>query len=322
MNIVTEAIQQQLTIPDKYAGKRLDQVLAELLPAYSRSQIKIWIDSGELIVNKVQQKPRYKISGGEEIELNATVQLIESWAAQDLPLNIIYEDQDLLVINKPVGLVVHPGAGTPDNTLANALLFHYPELKALPRAGLVHRLDRDTSGLMVVAKTEPARLGLIEQLQTRTMSRIYQTITVGVLISGCTIETDIGRHPKQRIKMAVLPEGAGKPAITHVRVTERFKANTLVQVQLETGRTHQIRVHLAHKHYPVLGDQVYGQRLKLPANASDELITALREFQHQALHAAELSLVHPVSGKTMTWQSEPPEDMLKLIELLRDNASC
>lgn len=318
---MTQRIQHQLSIPETFAGQRLDQAVAKLLPDYSRSQLKTWIEAGVLTVNGQQQKPRYKVAGGEAVHLDTTIAATENWQAQAIPLDIVYEDDDLLVINKPAGLVVHPGAGNPDNTLVNALLNHIPELADLPRAGVVHRLDKDTTGLLVVAKNLAARKSLIAQLQDRSMSREYDAVVDGNLTAGFTIKTSIGRHPKQRTKMAVLPEGAGKEAITHVRVVEKFRQYTLIRAKLETGRTHQIRVHLAHRRHALVGDPVYGSRLKLPPQASDELIHCLRNFKRQALHARKLSLVHPTTGKIMSWEVKRPADMEQLIRLLRENAT-
>lgn len=317
---MSQKIQHQLIIPTECAGQRLDQALTVLLSDYSRSQIKGWLESGELLVEGKSQKPKYKVSGGEQIDLCAQIEASEHWGAQDVPLDIVYEDDDILVLNKPVGLVVHPGAGTPDGTLLNGLLHHDLALATLPRAGVVHRLDKDTSGLMVVAKTLSARKSLVEQLQAHTVSREYVAVVEGCLTIGFTVNKPIGRHPKQRTKMAVAPQGMGKPAITHVRVVERFRSHTLVQVRLETGRTHQIRVHMADRRHPLVGDPTYGCRLKLPKQASEELINCLRSFTRQALHARRLSLTHPTTGKIMSWQVDIPEDMEHLIHLLRENA--
>ena len=234
--------------------------------------------------------------------------------AQDIPLAIVYEDPDILVIDKPPGLVVHPGAGNPNGTLLNALLNHVPGLAELPRAGIVHRLDKDTSGLMVVAKKETVRQKLIKQLQERSVERVYLAIVNGVMISGGTINAPIGRHRTQRVRMAV--SSRGKPAVSHYRVLKKYRAHTLVQVKLESGRTHQIRVHMAHLHYPVVGDPVYGGRLKIPAGASGALKDALHRFRRQALHALKLSLIHPETGKRTQWVTSVPRDMGELMEML------
>lgn len=309
-------IQKQFIIPEDCQSQRLDQAIASLLGDYSRSQIKTWIESGELLLDEVVQKPKYKIHGGENVVLNAKLEMTENWGAQDLPIDVQYQDESIIVINKPVGLTVHPGAGTPDQTLANALLYHFPDLALLPRAGIVHRLDRDTSGLMVVAKTPKARQSLINQLQTRSMSRMYWAIIEGVPVSGFTVDAPIDRHPKQRTKMAIAPQDMGRPAVTHFKVLEKFQAHSLLEAKLETGRTHQIRVHLASKGYPIVGDQVYGRGLRLPKGASDELIAALRGFKHQALHAWQLALIHPETDALMQWQADPPQDFLILLDLL------
>lgn len=321
--IMSQLIQQQLTITDNFVGQRLDKALAKLLPEYSRTQIQGWLVSGELTVNGHGQQhldKNYQVKGGEQVVLKCETQAIETWAAQPIPLDIVYEDDSVLLINKPAGLTVHPGAGTPDGTLANALLHYDSRLAELPRAGVVHRLDKDTTGLLVVAKTLTARTALITQLQDHSMSREYDAVIVGRLTAGFSVELPIGRHPKQRIKMAVLPAGAGKAALTHVRVVERFYQHTWVRVKLETGRTHQIRVHLAHRRHPLVGDQTYGQRLKLPPAASVELIDYLRHFSRQALHASALACVHPASSQNMDWQVDMPDDMKKLISLLREHA--
>jgi 23S rRNA pseudouridine1911/1915/1917 synthase len=234
--------------------------------------------------------------------------------AQDIPLAIVYEDPDILVIDKPPGLVVHPGAGNPNGTLLNALLNHVPGLGELPRAGIVHRLDKDTSGLMVVAKKETVRQKLIKQLLERSIERVYLAIVNGVMVSGGTIDAPIGRHRTQRVRMVV--SSRGKPAVSHYRVLKKYRAHTLVQVRLESGRTHQIRVHMAHLHYPVVGDPVYGGRLQIPAGASDTLRDALHRCKRQALHALKLSLIHPGTGKRVQWVTSVPQDMSELMEIL------
>lgn len=255
------------------------------------------------------------VIGGETITIDAAIKAQPSWEAQNIALNIVHEDEALLVINKPAGMVVHPAAGNPNSTLLNALLHHCPELHKLPRAGILHRLDKETSGLLVIAKTQPALNRLSAQLKARTISRIYQALVSGILISGGTVDEPIARHPVQRKRMAVIE--TGKTAITHYRIVEHYRDHTRLKVQLETGRTHQIRVHMAYIKHPLLGDPVYAGRLQLPKGATPELVTALRGFKRQALHASELSLVHPLTNKTITWQAPLPDDMKELIDILK-----
>lgn len=297
---------------------RLDQLLAQLFPDFSRSQLQRWIKSGQVKVDGKKLRPRDQMSGGEAIQIEVPETVQPEWEAQPMPLDLVFEDDEILVLNKPAGLVVHPGAGNPDSTLLNALLSHAPQLRSLPRAGIVHRLDKDTSGLMVVAKTERARLNLIEQLSSRELHREYTTVVMGVMISGGTVDEPIGRHRQDRKRMAITEHG--KPAISHYRVAARYRAHTLVNVKLATGRTHQIRVHMAYIHFPVVGDPVYGGRLKLPKNCSEALKLALRGFRRQALHAARLGLKHPVTGEELSWQCELPSDMSSLIEALEQDA--
>ena len=308
---------QLLRIPEEYTGQRLDQALASLLPDYSRSQIQKWIRDGLVRMDALPVRARDKVQGGAEIALTIPVVPQAEWQAEAIPLALIYEDETLLVINKPAGLVVHPGAGNPEGTLLNALIHYAPELKSLARAGIVHRRDKETSGLLVVARTDRARLSLIDQLQERTVEREYLAVVCGVLVSGGTVDAPIGRHATQRTRMAVTHQG--RPAVSHYRVVQRYRAHTLTRVKLESGRTHQIRVHMAHLRYPVLGDPVYCGRLKLPAGSSDELTRTLREFQRQALHATRLGLIHPISGKVLEWTCPVPSDMQNLMdELQRD----
>ena len=302
-------------VPAALAGKRLDQALVQLFPDYSRVRLQEWIRQQLILVDGHSRRPRDRLAGGETITLQATLTPQENWQAQAIPLTIIHEDDALLVVNKPVGLVVHPAAGNPDNTLVNALLNHAPALAQLPRAGIVHRLDKDTSGLLVVAKTLSAHTQLIKQLQARTVKREYQAIVTGHLIAGGTVDAPIGRHPLQRQKMAVLD--FGKPAVTHYRVVERFAAHTRLKVQLETGRTHQIRVHMAHIRHPLVGDTTYGGRFQLPKHAGDALRQALRTFNHQALHAQRLGLMHPLTHEYQEWQTPLPPDLQQLLEALR-----
>lgn len=314
---MTEKIHFTLSIPDELGGTRLDQALAKLLPDYSRTQIQEWIKNSNITVNHKPCKARDTVIGGEEIIINALQKVQPAWQAQPIELNIVYEDDALLVINKPIGMVVHPAAGNSENTLLNALLHHAPLLKNLPRAGIIHRLDKNTSGLLVIAKTQQALAHLTAQLKARTISRIYQAVVNGLLTSGGMIDEPIGRHPIQRKKMAVIE--TGKPSITHFRIIERYRNHTRVRVQLETGRTHQIRVHMAHIRYPILGDPVYGGRLQLPRGASPALVEKLRSFKHQALHAHELGLIHPITQKPMSWQAPLPEDFQDLIRVLKDD---
>jgi 23S rRNA pseudouridine1911/1915/1917 synthase len=314
---MSEKIQHQITLPDELVGLRLDQALSKLLPTHSRTQIQEWIKNGEILLDG--QSPRTKdiVIGGETISINASLKVQPTYEAQSIALNIVYEDDALLVINKPTGMVVHPGAGNSRSTLLNALLHHNPDLQKLPRAGILHRLDKNTSGLLVIAKTAEALQNLSAQLKARTITRIYQTIVAGILTSGGTVNLPIGRHPIQRKRMAV--QDNGKPAVTHFRVMERYRAHTRIKVQLETGRTHQIRVHMAHTQRAILGDPIYGGRLQLPRGATPELIAELRGFKHQALHAYELGLVHPVSQQSMTWRAALPADMQHLIDVLRND---
>lgn len=315
---MTETISLQATVPDDLAGKRLDHIAAQLFSDFSRSRIQTWIKDGQLTVNGAQRKPKEKLSGGENLVIEAELVEEESWEPAPIELDIVYEDDSLLVVNKPNGLVVHPAAGHRDNTMLNALLHHCPSMAALPRAGIVHRIDKETTGLLVVAKTLQAHASLADQFQEKSAFREYEAIACGVMTGGGMVDEPIGRHPTQRTKQAV--HHAGKDAVTHYRVIERFRAHTHVRVQLETGRTHQIRVHLAHINYPLLGDPVYGGRLRLPKGATPELIDALRGFKRQALHAKVLGVEHPVTGEFMEWTSDLPDDMAQMLEVLRADA--
>lgn len=315
MSGLTEHIKLSAAISPELAGKRLDQALALLFPEHSRSRLKEWIDNEEITVNGVFKRPRTRVVEGDQIIVDATIAVLSDWVGEPIALDIVYEDEDLLVINKPANLVVHPAVGNWVGTLVNALLHHCSALNQVPRAGVVHRLDKDTTGLMVVAKTLAAQTSLVNQLQARTVKRIYEAVVYGLILSGNTIKAPIGRHPHDRLRMAVLE--SGKTAITHYRVIEKFKAHTHLRVQLETGRTHQIRVHLAHVQHPIIGDKVYGGRLRLPPQASVELQTCLREFPRQALHARSLSLIHPVTSREMQWEVPLPEDMQHLLSVLR-----
>lgn len=314
-----EKIQHQEVVPETCLGKRLDQTIAELFPEYSRSRLKDWILAGFVQVNSVVvTKAREKVLGGELIEINAEVVAEERYAAEAIDLNIVYEDDDILVINKPAGLVVHPGAGNPDGTVLNALLHHCPKLDLVPRAGIVHRLDKDTTGLMVVAKTIAAQTQLVESLQAREITREYEAVANGVMTAGGLVDEPIGRHATKRTHMAVTH--SGKPAVTHYRVVEKYRLHSRIRLRLESGRTHQIRVHMSHIGYPLVGDPVYGGRPRPPKNSTPELLDFLRNFRRQALHAAMLSLYHPINGELMTWTAPIPDDFIALVKLLQQDS--
>ncbi len=312
-----EEIQFKMRVPMEYAGDRFDHAAAQMFPEFSRSRLQSWIKSGELTLDGNPGKPKSKLFGGELLEINAQLEENQAWQAQDIPLDIVHEDASILVLNKPAGLVVHPAAGHADGTLLNALLHHVPGMAALPRAGIVHRLDKDTTGLMVVAKTLQAHAHLVEQLQTRTMGREYEAVVMGTVTAGATVDEPIGRHPMQRKKMAVIT--SGKPAVTHFKIVQRFRAHTHLRVKLETGRTHQIRVHLSHIRYPIVGDPVYAGRARLPKGCSPELIACLQGFDRQALHAQLLRLTHPDSGEEMQWSVPLPDDMENLLGRLQED---
>lgn len=313
---MSQSIELKGTVEPHQTGKRLDAVLAELFTDYSRTRLKDWVLEGHVLLDgKVCQLPKEKVMEGQLVEITTEVAEDTRWQAQDIPLNIVYEDEHLLVIDKPAGLVVHPGAGTPDGTVLNALLHRYPEIAEVPRAGIVHRLDKETTGLMVVAKTIPAQIRLVYALQKRRITREYEAIVVGHMTAGGSVNEPISRHSTQRTMMAVNP--MGKPAMTHYRVAERFRAHTRLRLRLETGRTHQIRVHMSHINHALVGDPVYGGRLRPVRNASKELSDFLRTFRRQALHATMLRLIHPITGEEMEWHSPIPADMVELIDVLR-----
>jgi len=307
--------QRELRLPLLAAGRRLDQALADALPEYSRTRIKRWIDAGQLRIDGRVPRPRDIVAGGERIALDAPDEDAVAPVAQDIALTIAWEDADVIVVNKPAGLVVHPGAGNPDQTLQNALLAHDPKLSKLPRAGIVHRLDKDTTGVMIVAKTEAARLVLAEALAARDIHREYQAVCVGVMTSGGKVDAPIDRHPVDRLRMTV--RVTGREAITHYRVIDRFRRHTWVRVTLETGRTHQIRLHLSHAGYPLVGDPVYGRRLAIPRGATPALAEALRGFRRQALHAAKLKFPHPRDGRSIEVEAKLPADFLALVAALK-----
>ncbi|MBG6940575.1 23S rRNA pseudouridine(1911/1915/1917) synthase RluD [Pseudomonas aeruginosa] len=314
---MSDMIQRAAEVPFELGGQRLDQIAAQLFPEHSRSRLAGWIKDGRLTVDGAVLRPRDIVHSGAQLVLEAEQEAQGEWLAQDIELEIVYEDEHILVIDKPAGLVVHPAAGHQDGTLLNALLYHVPDIANVPRAGIVHRLDKDTTGLMVVAKTLEAHTKLVAQLQARSVSRIYEAIVIGVITSGGTIDAPIGRHGVQRQKMAVVD--AGKVAVSHYRVLERFRAHTHTRVKLETGRTHQIRVHMSHIGYPLVGDPVYGGRFRIPPVASQTLVQTLREFPRQALHARFLELDHPATGGRMKWEAPLPEDFLWLLSLLRQD---
>ncbi|KGM54620.1 ribosomal large subunit pseudouridine synthase D [Lysobacter daejeonensis GH1-9] len=318
---MTEAPQTLTAIvPDEAAGRRFDAVLAELFPDYSRSRLSAWIKSGDARLDGETARPRDPVRGGETVTVTAVLEVQTHSEPEDIALDVLYEDEHVIVINKPAGLVVHPGAGNPAGTLVNALLHRDPALANLPRAGIVHRLDKDTSGVMVVARTLPAHTALIEQLSGRQVHRQYLAVVVGALVSGGTANAPIDRHPRDRIRMAVREDG--KDAVTHFRLRERFRAHTLLECRLETGRTHQIRVHMAHLKHPIVGDPLYGGPLKLPKGATPELVEALRGFRRQALHAETLEFAHPATGEPIRCSAPMPADMQALVKVLHDDSKA
>lgn len=312
-----------LTVADAYHGSRLDAALGGLVDTHSRSVLKTFIDEGKVSVDgTVVTRPSFKVSSGQTL----TVELPEPESLeaqpQDLPLDIVYADDDVVVINKPIGFVVHPGAGIKDGTVMNAMLFHFPKTASLARAGIVHRLDKDTSGLMVVALSERAQKKLIQEISKHAVIREYEAIAEGEITAGGTVDAPIGRDPHNRTHMAVMPEGLGREAITHYRVMERFRAHTRLKLRLETGRTHQIRVHMAYLHHPLLGDPQYGgRRLKMLQGASSELSLALRNYRHQALHASHIEFTHPVTGEPLAFDAPLPAEMEELLRLLREDTA-
>ena len=309
----------ELELPAEVAGLRFDQALARALPQYSRAQLQAWIESGAARAEGRSLRGKDRVLGGERVRIDARLEGSIEVAAEKLPLTVVFRDRALLVIDKPAGMVVHPGAGNPRHTLQNALLGLDPKLALVPRAGLVHRLDKDTSGLLVVARTPEAHTALVAALAAREIGRQYLAVCTGVMTGGGTIDLPVGRHRTQRVRMAVRRDG--RPAVTHYRVLKRFRAHTLVRAELESGRTHQIRVHLAHIGFPVVGDPLYGGRRRIPAGSTPALAQALGAFRRQALHAERLALTHPVTGRRMEWQAPLPADMQSLLAALEQDAA-
>jgi len=307
-------------VPAHAAGRRFDAVLAELFPEFSRSRLAEWIKSGDALLDGQVARTRDPVAPGQVASLQVVLDTQTHAQPEDIALEVLYEDSEVIVVNKPAGLVVHPGAGNPSGTLVNALLFHDPSLSALPRAGIVHRLDKDTSGVMVVAKTLPAHAALVAQLSARQVHRQYLAVVVGAMVSGATVDAPIDRHRRDRLKMAVREDG--REALTHVRLHERFRGHTAVQCRLETGRTHQIRVHMAHLGFPIVGDPLYGGPLRLPRGAGEELTAQLRGFRRQALHAQTLEFTHPTTGEPVRTSAPVPADMLALMAALRADAAA
>ncbi len=305
-------------VTEQFAGQRLDAALASMFPDYSRSRLQQWIRDGQVLLDGEVVKPRTRLAGDETLQLTVHQEpQMDDYTPQDIPLDIVHEDADIIVVNKPAKLVVHPAAGHANGTLVNALLFHDAELGNVPRAGIVHRLDKDTTGLMVIARNLKAHKHLVEELQQRTVKREYQALVQGVITAGGTVEAPIGRHTRDRVRMCVREDG--KPASTHYRVLKRFREHSHIQLELESGRTHQIRVHMQYIRHPIIGDPVYGGRHKIPAQADEAFIEVLRSFNRQALHAFRLSLLHPVSGEPLTWQIPLPDDMVQLLEAMQQD---
>ena len=318
---MSQQLELRAIVDEELAGARLDQALAALFPDYSRSRIKEWI-LGECVRldGELKVKPREKVIGGEEIVLNTVLEDVVEAQAENIDLDIVYEDDDILVINKPINMVVHPGAGNPSGTVLNALLYRYPSISEVPRAGIVHRLDKDTSGLMVVAKTLPAQTHLVEALQKREITREYEAIVTGTMTAGGLVDEPIGRHPTKRTHMAVVANG--KPAVTHYRVAEKFRQHTRIRLRLETGRTHQIRVHMAHIGHPLIGDNVYGAGFRTKARTLPEPAqTAANRFHRQALHARLLAFKHPKTGEIIELEADPPKDMASVLQAFSDSWS-
>ena len=307
-------------VPDADAGRRFDQSLVGMFPEHSRSRLAAWIRSGAALLDGEVVSPRRLVRGGEQVELRVAAEPAVAAAPEPIALDVVHEDADLLVVDKPAGLVVHPGAGNPSGTMQNALLHLDPRLANIPRAGIVHRLDKDTSGLLVVARSLRAHTALVAMLAARDIHRRYAAIVKGVPVAGGSVDAPLDRDPSDRLRRAVRERG--RPALTHYRVRERFRAHSLLQCELESGRTHQIRVHMAHAGFPLVGDSLYGGGLKLPRGASPELAGALRGFRRQALHAERLAFAHPVTGEALSFDAQPPRDFLGLLAALRADAAA
>jgi len=309
-------LQFQMIIPEDLSGRRLDQALSQLVPEHSRSRIQSWIRDGDVTVNKSTYKQRSEVRTGDVIEIDTDINSIDKHQAEAISLKILHEDESLIIINKPAGLIVHPGAGNPNHTLVNALLNYDGNLDAIPRAGIIHRLDKDTTGVLVVARTLESHTNLVDQLQKRDIKREYQAVVCGQLTSGGSIENKMGRHPKQRIKMAVT--NTGKTATTHYRIIKKYEHYTHLHVQLETGRTHQIRVHMSHIKHPIVGDSVYGNNKSIRKGVGSSLRDVILNFKRQALHAFSLELTHPMDNQKMKFTAELPDDIRSLIDALNE----
>lgn len=316
----TSNINLQAYIPEDYAGLRFDAILAKLFPDFSREKLKKWIISGECLFDNKVMKPKDKAIGNELVSINAVLDPVINWGPEDLniDLDIVYEDEDLIVINKPANLVVHPGNANSSGTLINYLVYKFPELNKLPRGGIVHRLDKDTTGLMVVARSLKAYKSLTEQLKDKTVTRIYDAVVWGVRISGGKVDEPISRNPKDRTKMAVVHNNSSRQAVTNFKIAEKFSKHMHLKVALETGRTHQIRVHMDYINHPLVGDKTYGRK-RLLHKAPLELQVMLDQFPRQALHASHLELLHPSLNKNMSWEVDLPKDMQDLLSCIRDN---
>ena len=312
-----ERIRRSAIVPAELAGRRLDQAAAVLFAEFSRSRLKTWIDAGALTLNGSLAQPKSRLAGGEALELDAELEPVVPLAPESIAIDVVWEDAELLIIDKPAGLVVHPGAGNPSGTLQNALLAYDSGLAAVPRAGLVHRLDKDTSGLMVVARNLSSQQLLAAMIARREVGRVYLAVCQGVLTAGGVIDAPIGRHPRDRTRMCVR-EG-GRPARSTYRVVDRYRAQTLVEVALETGRTHQIRVHMAHIRAPLVGDPLYGGRPRLPPAPGPTLRRILQSFGRQALHASRLAFAHPVTGEPLAFERPPPADFQSLVAALEQD---